>query len=305
MPSAGLTEFGGWPRPPRWVWAVAGLAVAAGVAAAVAVTVITAIGRSYPAPRLTACAAGQVPGYSNHRSYPPGIPTGPPPGTHLVRCFATPMLAAAQHFAAATPVGTLTVRGVFLVPTGPLTLRQCKAVARALGYAVPCPAVAPALWTTPLILPSCHDNFAPGGCSGKAGFGKAGFDFTEHGFAVPPRYRDGMGGSMGYGMGGSTGYFVLVASRNARVTDECPSRPPIRRLRIGGDPAAFYRCPLHPSSAVSSAADLSPMVTTPIVVLTWAHHGINVEVSFLGGNTTNIDLDLAVARHLSWITPAR
>lgn len=301
MPSAGLTEFGGWPRSPRWVWAVAGLAAAAVLAAAVAVTVITTIGHSPPAARRTACAAGQVPGYSNHRSYPPGIPTGPPPGTHLVRCFATPMLAAAQHFAVATPAGTLIVRGVFLVPTGPLTLRQCQAVARALGYAVPCPAVAPALWRSPLLLPSCDDN-PGGGCSMEE---KAGFDFTEHGFAVPPRYHDGMGGSMGYGMGGSTGYFVLVASRNARVTDECPSRPPIRRLRIGGDPAAFYRCPLHASSAVSSVLVLSPMVTAPIVVLTWAHHGINVEVSFLGGNTTNMHLDLAVARHLSWITPAR
>ena len=29
MTSQDVTEFGGWPRPPRWVWAVAGLAVAA------------------------------------------------------------------------------------------------------------------------------------------------------------------------------------------------------------------------------------------------------------------------------------
>jgi WD40 repeat protein len=27
--SQDMTEFGGWPRPPRWVWAVAGLAVLA------------------------------------------------------------------------------------------------------------------------------------------------------------------------------------------------------------------------------------------------------------------------------------
>jgi WD40 repeat protein len=27
--SPDVTEFGGWPRPPRWVWAVAGLAVVA------------------------------------------------------------------------------------------------------------------------------------------------------------------------------------------------------------------------------------------------------------------------------------
>jgi hypothetical protein len=37
MPSDDVVEFGGWPKPPRWVWAVAGIAVVvvlAGVAAA-------------------------------------------------------------------------------------------------------------------------------------------------------------------------------------------------------------------------------------------------------------------------------
>jgi hypothetical protein len=34
--SQDVTEFGGWPRPPRWVWAVAGLA---GVALLVVVVV--------------------------------------------------------------------------------------------------------------------------------------------------------------------------------------------------------------------------------------------------------------------------
>jgi hypothetical protein len=29
MPSEGVTEFGGWPRPPRWVWAAAGVAAVA------------------------------------------------------------------------------------------------------------------------------------------------------------------------------------------------------------------------------------------------------------------------------------
>jgi WD domain, G-beta repeat len=34
--SPDVTEFGGWPRPPRWVWAVAGLAVVAWLAVVVA-----------------------------------------------------------------------------------------------------------------------------------------------------------------------------------------------------------------------------------------------------------------------------
>jgi len=36
-----MTEFGGWPRPPRWVWAAAGLAV-------VAVLVVVVVARPRP-----------------------------------------------------------------------------------------------------------------------------------------------------------------------------------------------------------------------------------------------------------------
>jgi len=35
VPSEGVTEFGGWPRPPRWVWAVAGVAAVAVLAGVV------------------------------------------------------------------------------------------------------------------------------------------------------------------------------------------------------------------------------------------------------------------------------
>jgi len=36
-----MTEFGGWPRPPRWVWAAAGLAV-------VALLVVVVVARTGP-----------------------------------------------------------------------------------------------------------------------------------------------------------------------------------------------------------------------------------------------------------------
>ncbi len=35
VPSDDVAEFGGWPRPPRWVWAVAGVAAVAVLASAV------------------------------------------------------------------------------------------------------------------------------------------------------------------------------------------------------------------------------------------------------------------------------
>jgi hypothetical protein len=44
MPSDGVTEFGGWPRLPQWVWAVAGV-----VAAVVLAGVVIAHTRSHHA----------------------------------------------------------------------------------------------------------------------------------------------------------------------------------------------------------------------------------------------------------------
>ncbi len=35
MPSDDVAEFGGWPRPPQWVWAVAGVVAAAVLAGVV------------------------------------------------------------------------------------------------------------------------------------------------------------------------------------------------------------------------------------------------------------------------------
>ena len=35
MPSDDVAEFGGWPQPPRWVWAVAGVAAVAVLAGVV------------------------------------------------------------------------------------------------------------------------------------------------------------------------------------------------------------------------------------------------------------------------------
>src|SRR6516162_11775317 len=64
------------PVPYRRAWVIA--AVVAAALAAALVTVVRDHGR--PASPVTACGHGLVPGYADHRSYPPGIPTLPPPG---------------------------------------------------------------------------------------------------------------------------------------------------------------------------------------------------------------------------------
>jgi len=260
------------PVPARRAWVIA--AVAAAALAAALITVVHHHGRS--ASPVTACGPGLVPGYTNHRSYPPGIPTLPPFSARIVSCFASVAQAAGDGFAVAAPPGTLIVSGVFLLPTGSLTMRQCRAAARAAGFAVPCPTVAPALSSTPLQLPNCDDD---GGCSP----GGSGFTFIEQGFAIPPDYP---------ALPVTGGNFVLLAWRNAQITDGCPPEPVIRRVRIGGDDAAFVACPTYSGELGGDVA------------LGWVHQGVHVVVGFQGVNPTNIALDLAVARHLIWITPS-
>jgi len=84
----------------------------------------------------------------------------------------------------------------------------------------------------------------------------------------------------------------MIASREARVAVECQSpRRLIRRVRIGADKATITACPLG-SAGMSGH-----------VLLGWVHRGVHVVVSFHGVSATNIDLDLAVARHLAWVSP--
>lgn len=224
---------------------------------------------------VSSCAPGRVPGYSNHRSYPPGIPTLPPPGLRIVRCFSAEAQASRHGFPPAVPRGTLIVDGVFLLPTGRLTVTQCRAAARTLGFAVPCPAVAPALQASPLAEPNCQDD---GGCV----WGHD-FIFMEEGFAVPPGYR-GV-----FGM--PDGHFVLLAGRSAASIDFCPLEPAIRTVVIAGEKAVLTTCP--PGDAVISGH----------VFLRWVNRGIHALVSLHGVNATNIAVDIAIARHLVWISP--
>ena len=55
MPSEDVTEFGGWPWPPRWVWAVAGVA-------AVAVLAGVVVARTGPHHAATSAPAATAPG---------------------------------------------------------------------------------------------------------------------------------------------------------------------------------------------------------------------------------------------------
>jgi hypothetical protein len=116
------------------------------------------------------------------------------------------------------------------------------------------------------------------------------FLFQEIGIAVPPGY---------HGIGGAPdGHFVMVAVRARRARPAtgdpelfCLAQPAIRKLLIEGDRATVVACPQ------------GSVATSGHVLLRWVHRGILVAVSFHGINATNIDLDVAVAKHLIWIEP--
>jgi hypothetical protein len=71
----------------------------------------------------------------------------------------------------------------------------------------------------------------------------------------------------------------------------CLGQPAIRRLMINGDRVVIVTCP---EGSYETAGH---------VLLRWAHRGVLAGVSFHGVNATNIDLDLAVARHMVWVSP--
>jgi hypothetical protein len=62
VPSDDVSEFGGWPRPPRWVWAVAGVAAAAVLVAVVVARTGPHHRGASPVPGSPATAAAPVPG---------------------------------------------------------------------------------------------------------------------------------------------------------------------------------------------------------------------------------------------------
>jgi hypothetical protein len=245
---------------------------------------------SAPRSRITACVDGHpIPGYSNHLIYAVEVPTMPPVGVHIVRCFADLAQGTAHGFALPVPRGTLIVHGVLLLPTGEVTSAQCRAAARIPNFAVPCPALSPANDSTPLQLPNCGTVSACLWRSTSPPVFRR-FIFEVAGFAVPPGYR-GING-------GPDGHFVLVAVQAAAVrasTGEaevfCLHQPTIEKLTIEGNSAALVACPQ------------GSYQTGGHVLLRWIHRGILVSVSFHGVNATNIDLALAEAHHLKWVSP--
>jgi hypothetical protein len=258
-----------------------------GVLALLVVTGCAGTGHASPAARaITSCGPDRVPGYSNHRSYPPGIPTLPAPGTRIAGCFASPAQAAARGFSLAVPEGTVIVRRVFLLPTGAVMRSQCRSAARMLRFAVPCPGLLPSTSATPL---SCPTGGRPApACGSRRRLQRSGCLSSTTGSSLRP---------------------ATAGSAAWRRGTWCCSPSGPRRSR----PPATGRCLLEPACAADAvhrrvrasvaACPQGSYQTGGHVLLHWVHRGVLAGVSFHGVNATNIALDLVVARHMTWVGP--
>ena len=189
----------------------------------------------------------------------------------------------------ASAPGTQIVHGVFLLPAATVMGSRCRAAARLLGFAVPCPGLLPLPVTTPLQPPECLTVSACVATGSRGTGGVRAFIFDD-GFAAPPGY---------HGVGGMPdGHVVLIAARARAVSAAsyarltfCLGQPAIRRLLINGDRAVVVACP---EGSCETAGH---------VLLRWAHRGVLAGVSFHNVNATNIGLDIVVARHMVWVSP--
>jgi WD40 repeat protein len=129
MPSEDVTEFGGWPRPPRWVWAIAGVA-----AVALLGTVVVArtephhAATSAPAPATAPVPGSRTPAAESAPQWWPSPPSpcGPaiyPPQMRPWPFAGIPVVIQPPAGVAFSPGGALTsggVNGVAFSPDGKL-----------------------------------------------------------------------------------------------------------------------------------------------------------------------------------------
>ena len=220
--------------------------------------------------------AAPVPGFADHRSYPPGHPAAPPRTVRPVACYQSTLQAAAAGYPPADlPAGTLEVGGVYLVPPGGQLQRRCQHAADGLGFAVPCPALLPAL--SPGAVP-------PAPCDPFRCLPNGEFVFEEDGFVVPPGY---------VGPAGHTGgrLVVAAASHTGDHADACKGQQLlVATVAVHGLPGRLLECGgagLHYDS----------------VLVRWREQGVTMVASVLGHSQLNQHLAMTVAEHTQVVAP--
>jgi hypothetical protein len=194
----------------------------------------------------------------------------PSPERRPDRCFATADAAtAAGYVQAATPRGDEVVDGVYLVPTGDALLARCRAAVARLGFAVPCPRLAPFNWLF------------------SGGFTAPGLFVLTGGFSPsPPGY---VGVSTGFGQpdeGHLNVWAIPARLFGPSRFDYCLGGRAAGSTSVDGHAAGWFACP-EGSGLDGGHIDLR-----------WRGGKVVYTVSIHGQTQVNKDLDIAVAEHL-------
>jgi hypothetical protein len=232
-------------------------------------------------PAWTCPLAAPVPGFADRRSYPPGHPAAPPRTLRPVACYQDSAQATAAGYPPAPPpAGTLEAGGVYLVPTAKRLQRRCQWAADRLGFAVPCPALLPAMSPGAVHPRPCDDaRFA---CErGTA------FMLEQDGFVVPSGY--GAAGQAGQGGG-----LVVAATRRAGdPTVACEGRQqPVATVTPHGIRGRMLHC-------------VGAGIHFDSVLVRWRERGVVMVVSVLGHKQLHQQLAMTVADHVRVVSPGR
>jgi hypothetical protein len=230
---------------------------------------------------------------SDHRSYPAGHPTRPPPKATPVACYRTVAAAARGGYdPAPLPPGALRVGGVYLATTGRAFRASCQRAADRLGFTIPCPELLP---TAPRGSPAPRMCDRTPGCQRDHAL-----RFVQGGFVVPPGY---VGAPGGYGAlsilaapsGDASGRRALECGRERRIAT--PTAHPARRV--------LAVCSDDPQRSALGGS----------VLLRWSRQGTAVVVSVLDWSDgsrwsdasrwsdVNRRLVVVLADHLRFVAP--
>jgi hypothetical protein len=216
--------------------------------------------------------------FGDHHSYPPGHPAAPARTLRPAACYPTAGQAAAAGYPPAPPpAGTLAVGGVYLVPPGGRLQRRCQAAADRLGFAVPCPALLPAMSPNAVPPAPCDQRFR---C-----LRGAGFVLEEDGFVVPPGYVGAAGQAHGR-------LVVAAASRAADHVVACQGQ---QRLVATVTPHGI-RGRLVQCSGSGVHYDS--------VLVRWRERGVVMVASVLGHNQLHQQLAMTAAEHARVVSPS-
>ena len=198
------------------------------------------------------------------------------------------------------------VDGVPLIPITAVQRSDCAKFANRLKRQVPCPGLLP----KPIPVSSTSPDAACLGTLGETACGPAVIQVTnifllsQSNFQVPPGYvgvtyqeYNGTIVPEPSVNGGALGHFVFTVG-GPHVPAYCSPMAVAQPVQVQGVAGKLYQC----SDSSTGPGELELIMGHDLLV--WEDAGITTEVSFHGHSQVNVDLDLAVAKATSLVSPS-